>query len=159
MSTIQATVNWTTTIAESFTAAELPAIGALTIVQKANNSVERLNAASTPPVTKAYSEVLTGTQTLDLTALVRSLGATLDCTGLRLQYIRLVNLSLTNYVEIEDGASNPYQLFAGQKVRVLAKAPYQQGFVDGLADVAAGAKLLKFTATAAQTYHVELLFG
>ena len=156
---VNAQISWAAQIQELYPAADQPSIGALSIAYQANNTIDKLNGASTPPVSKIYSEILTGSQALDLTALARSFGAALNLTGLKLQFLRLINLSATNYVEIADTGANAYPINNGEPVRWLAGDKKQFQWTDALADVGSGAKILSFTATAAQTYHLLMLFG
>jgi hypothetical protein len=160
MSTVQVTIPWLASFVESYTAAELPGSGATRINHAANQSTSRLNATSTPPATKPYSEELTGSQNLDLTALVRSIGTSpINCTGLKLQFFRLVNRSTTNTVDLDDGATNAYQINNGDAYRVPAESKVQGEWKDKLADVDATHKNLAITATAGQTYHLMMVFG
>lgn len=158
MSTINAALRLSLDVLESFSASELPTAASPSVKHNQANLAQTLNASSTPAGTKLYAKKLTGTQTLDLTALTDTLGAALDCTGLKLQAILLENLSTTNTVVISDPA-NPYSLNATAAITVPAGATLGMYFNDKLADVAAGAKGITFTATAGQTYNLLMVFG
>ena len=128
-------------------------------IEDGNVTNERLDAASTPPATKYYSEILTGTQNLDLTALSRSERDTLDASGLKLQTLRLINISTTNSVTLQDGASNAYQINGGDTEVLPPECRLMRTFSDSLADVDASNKNITVSATAGQTYRLTMIFG
>lgn len=159
MSTITATIVLNPDVAETFTAAELPGVGGTVLNYTQLKQTKRLTASSTPPATKVYGEKITSSTALDLTALVRSIGGTIDTTGLKLQYLHLENLSAANTVTVADGDANAYQIAAGQSIVVPAGGFLALFFNDKLADVDATHKAIKFTATAGQSYDLLLVFG
>lgn len=123
------------------------------------NIADTLTASTTPPVTKKFSDELTATLNLDLAAYTDpELGAD-DATGLKVQAIRVNNLSTTNILTISDGAANPYQLNGGADIVVPIGGWVEMYFNDQLADVAAGAKTIDFTPTAGQGYQVMIIMG
>jgi len=140
---------------------DVDSAGSLDTVHSAFNQAQTLNADSTPPVTKKYAAELTGTQTLDLTAAADPELGTLDMSGLKLQAMLVVNLSTTDNLVVEDGAANPYQVNAGDTIVIEEGGEnFALMYFGGkLADVAAGAKNLKFTAAPGESYQVILVFG
>ncbi len=143
-----------------YTEAELPGIGASSIAHAAFNGQWNLDPTVTAqPVTYVYAEKLTSSQTLDLTALARTLEATINATGLKIQAILLNNLSTANTVLIDDNAANENQINAGADVTIQPESSLAMVFKDKLADVDATHKLVTFTATAGQSYEVALALG
>jgi len=166
MSTISATQRFGLSVMETFTEAELPAAKNRTIVDDQFGSSVKLDAASTPPATKAWSAKGTSTQTIDLTVLDRSVGPSINASGLRLQMLLLNNLSATASLMIDKGASNGYPINGSSEGLVVPPSGSAQlYFADGLADVASGAKTLDVTVTPAgsgvevEDFEIQLVFG
>lgn len=159
MSTIEATIVAQSTVLEIFSAVESPGTGEQVLSYDQFNTRHQLNAASTPAATKVYGEKLTGPQSLDFTALVRSIGGTIDASGLTLQVLRLVNLSATDDVDFDDGGANPYQVNAGDPIRIPPGGEALLYYNDELTDVAAGAKDVDITAAAGEDFQLTLIFG
>ncbi len=159
MSTLEATLDVRPTVIETFSAVELPGVGSQQISYDQFSTRNQLNASSTPPATMVYAEELTGPQNLDLTALARSIGGTIDTSGLKLQAIRVINLSTTDLVDIEDGAANAYQLNNGDAIRIPAGGELLLYFNDKLADVDGTHKMLDVTPAGGEDVQVMLLFG
>ena len=157
MSTTKAAISVSLGVTIATTAAEDPASGGATKSYRGLDKRLACNATSTPPVTQAYVEYLSGNQTLDLTALVRTGLATLNATGLKLQAIEIVNLSTTNTVTVANGDTSAYALQGGQSIVVQPGGFALMQFYDKLADVAAGVKNIKITAT--DTYLLGMVFG
>jgi hypothetical protein len=162
MSTITSRQRFQTTIAETFSAEELPAIAAasraLSYDQFNGNVV--LGPSTTPPATKAWTGILAGDQTLDLTALSRAVGNDVDATGLKLRQILVNNLSASAVLTIAPGASDPYEFNGtGGEKAIPAGGKYQEYFADGLGAVGPTHKTLDITIAAAQTYQIALVFG
>jgi hypothetical protein len=121
----------------------------------------RLNATSTPPVTKAAYLTLTGTGVdsgvIDFTALAGPLGSTIDCTGLKLQGFRATNKATSDgYITFVQGALTPYvildmQVYPGETLMHL--------FNDRLEDVAAGVKRIDWDCSDDCEVELTLLFG
>lgn len=161
-STVQANIVMNPGVTETFAATDLPSIGALSLPYAAFSKRWALNAASTPPATKVYGEEVTtdGAETLDFTALARSIGGTIDCSGLRLQALMLINESTTNTVTIKKGAANGYDFNAtAQTILVQAECALMMTFNDDLVDVDGTHKEIDITATNGQKYFLLLLFG
>jgi hypothetical protein len=161
-STIQANIAVNPGVTETFDATTLPTIGATSLQYSTFSKRWTLNASSTPPVTKVYAEEVTsdGAETLDFTALVRSIGGTIDATGLKLQALALYNKSTTNTVTIGKGASNGYDFNAtAQTIVVQAESYLLLTFNDDLADVSGSVKTIDIVATSGQAYDLMLIFG
>jgi hypothetical protein len=142
-----------------YSAAELPAASNRTFGFNGFNTNVSLDGTTTPPITKYWGKKLAGNQSLDLTALVPDLGTTINGTGLKVQAIRINNLSATNSVTVSNAVANPYSLNAGNPLVVPAGGTLVLLFNDKLADVAAGAKAIEIAATAGQDYQIELWLG
>jgi len=157
MSAINQTLVFKATVVETFTAAEAPSASDRQITHSNFDETKTLNATSTPPGAQVYTKELTGNQSLDFTALVKDLGDTIDCTGLKLQSILLNNTSSSNTVTWADGGANPYSVNGGASKVIQAGGKWQEFFNDKLDDVAAGAKAVDITAT--DSYQIVLVFG
>jgi len=158
-STVQANVQITPGAVETFPAADLPAVGQLPLAYSGFAERWSLSATSAPPVSKVYAEEITSSKDLDFTALVRSIGGTINASGLKVQYVQINNLSTANTVAVADGDANAYQLQGGESILVQALGSVAMFFNDKLADVDATHKGLKITATAGQKYQILILFG
>lgn len=159
MSTLNAAMRLTLDVLETFSADEYPLAAAPAMKINAANLSQTLNATSSPAATKMYAAELTGSQSLDLTALTDRTGAALDCSGLKLQALLVKNLSTTDAVVIADGASTPYSLNATADLTVPVGGTLGAYFADQLADVAAGAKDIDITAGVGEDYQVVMLLG
>lgn len=122
-----------------------------------------LNATSTPPVSKQSSithALSAGAKTIDFTALAGTNGATLDCTGLKLQGILVSNPAGNATINIAPGSSNPYPIFgAANDIDVPAGSKFAFYFADTLADVSSTVKTLDITGTGTEEFDLQLLFG
>lgn len=102
-----------------------------------------LNASSTPPATKTYSDEIqlaAGAATLDLQALDRGDLTDADFTGLKVQVaIFYAHSTNTDTVTIADGAANGYEIFgdANGQVTLNPGDIIVQYCTDTLDDVAA----------------------
>lgn len=161
MSTPTANIVLNAGAVEALSSTEIPIVGATNLNLAAFSKKHALNASSTPPLTKMYGERITssGADTKDLTALTRTLLATLDATGLKLQALILINNSTTNTVTIADGDSNPYAINSAAAIVVPAGGELYMYFNDKLADVDGTHKNIKFTGTSGQTYDLLMCFG
>jgi hypothetical protein len=166
MSTIAAAFRAVLEFAETFSTVELPAVGNRTITNNKFNAGVKLDATTTPPGAKGYAAKLAGTQTLDLTALARTSGGTIDATGLKLQAILVNNLSTTATLSISKGVSDGYAFNGASGNYVVPPEGTQLVFFnDALGDVGAGAKNLTFTVTPAgsgtevEDFELILIFG
>lgn len=166
MSAIAATLRFGLSVLETFTAAEMPASKNRTVTDDGFNTTVNLGAATTPPGTKGWAALLSGTQTIDATALTRTVGPAINATGLRLQALLVNNLSTTATVSLAKGSSNglPFNGASGGLV-VPPSGSALLYFADGLADVAAGAKTIDITVTPAGSgtevlnFQIQLVFG
>ena len=158
MSTISATLRFYLSFVEQFSAAEMPASSGRSISNDQFGQAFKLAAGSTPPAAKGWAGQLTGNQTLDFTALARTIGPTVNATGLKLQAILVNNLDDANPLVIAKGAVNGYAFnaAAGNKT-IVAGGSYQEFFNDGLADVDATHKTFDITATG--DFQILLVFG
>ena len=160
-STISVTQRFQCTVNETFDAASVLSASTRLIVHSEFDSKESLTASSTVPATKVYAEKLTGTTTLDLTSLTRSLGeGTATFAGLKVQCLMVNNLSATNTVTVENGASNPYVLFGGEKLLIPIGGKVNMFFNEQLAAVVDSTNdQVKFTQTAGQSCEVIMVAG
>lgn len=166
MSTITATQRFALAVLEAFTAVELPASNNRSLNNDQFNKTVTLSATTTPPGTKGWAAKLTSSQTINLAALTRSVGPTIDATGLRLQMVLVNNLSTTATLAIDKGASNGYPINGAAGGQVIPPGgSWQAYFADGLADVAAGARTLDATVTPAgsgtevEDFEIIMVFG
>ena len=166
MSTISATQKFSLSVLETFTEAELPSAKNRGLLSDQFGSSIRLDAASAPAATKAWAAALDGSQTIDLTALARTVGAAVNATGLRLQMLLLNNLSGTATLLLDKGASNGYAINAAAEGLTLPPGgSVQLYFADGLVDVDATHKTLDATVTKAgsgtevEDFEIQLVFG
>lgn len=158
--TIVATTSLQHSWHETYLAVDTPVFGQQSFsYDQFNKTIGALTASTTPPVSMVYGEKLTGTQTLDFTALARTIGDDLNCTGLKLQSIQVENLSTTNVIDIEQGAADPYVINDADDIQVPVGGTLFMHFNDELADVSGTVKNLLITQTAGQSCNVLLLFG
>lgn len=125
------------------------------------NRAFQVKDTDTPAASIDSSQSLTGTQTLDLTALATAKGTT-DCTGKKLRALQLKNRSTnTGKLTIGPGVSNPYPLFGtGITVDVQLDGHLLLWFGDGLAAVAAGVKTITITPNnGADVFDIQLILG
>jgi len=159
-STVLATHQVLHNINETIPEADAPGVGNHVVpYANFNKTIGPLDADSTPPAKQIYAELLTGTTTLDFTALVRSIGDTIDATGQKLQSISVENLSLTDVIDVEQGGANPYVINDADDVQVPIGGTVFMHFNDKLADVSPTVKDLLFTIAGGETANVLLLFG
>jgi hypothetical protein len=158
MSAISAIIRFYTAFNEVFTAAEIPASSNRSVNNDQFNRTIKLSASSTPAATKGWAGVFTGNQTLDFSALARTVGPTVNATGLKLQAILVNNLDATNPMTIAKGAANGYAFngAAGNKV-ITPNGSWQEYFAGGLAAIDGTHKTIDITATG--DFQVILIFG
>jgi len=119
-----------------------------TIQHKTTEGRITLNASSTAPATKVWSEQITlgsGTHTIDLTSLSRSTLSTVDMTGLKVQAVKIFTATdNTEDTVFTVGASNGYHIFGGSagKVTMVEGAYLEFYFPEGLADVSSTVKTI-----------------
>lgn len=166
MSTIEATLRNYLSFQEKFTAAEMPASRNRSITNDQFNQTKTLKASTTPAATKGWAGEKTGTQTLDLTALTRTVCPTVDASGLKLQAMQIVNLSTTATLSIAKGASNGYAINGASGNYVIPPSgSLLVYFAGGLGAVGPTAKTIDCTVTPAgsgtevQDFTVSLIFG
>ena len=159
--TVSARVGLQFNLATQYSAVESPGTGLMEVARQAFNKAWNLASGGTPPVNAAavYGEELTSSQALDLTALVRSVEATLDVTGLKVQGFLLTNLSTVNTVVIADSGANAYLLNGGAAITVPPTGSVVVMAPEKLADVDATHKIITLTATAGQKFQLALIFG
>lgn len=126
-----------------------------------------LNSGSTPPVTMVVVAELTlsgGAYTLDFTSMTGLAGASRDASGLKLQYLEVINPAGNGNLYVVPGASNGYNIpNASSRWDLLGHstldAVMAAVFNDDLADVSGSAKTLDFSGTGTESFFVKLLFG
>jgi len=159
MSTLTANMQFSLSVNEVFSAAECPSAGDRTLVHNQFNELVSFSASSTPPISQVFAKQYTGTQNLDLTALVKDIGGTIDCTGLKVQAILLNNLSTTDELIVSDGGANPYSLNGGDDKEVPPGGRWQEYFADQLADVDATHLAIDITPAAGEQFQIIMIFG
>lgn len=157
---VTATVAFTCTVAETLpNNTDSAADANRKVTHGAFDETFTLNATSNPPATTfaGFVKALTaGAATIDLTALTGTNGATVNGTGLKVQVLRVKNLG-ANDLTISTGASNGYN-FGGSAV-IKPGALFMIYVVDGLPDVAAGAKNIDLAGTTTQTSEWSIVMG
>lgn len=131
-----------------------------TLTFDAYNESGTKNATSTPAVTKQSQFLLTltaGAATIDLASLTGANGATVDLTGLRVQFIRIKNLG-ANSMAFAEGASNGIALSTGT-ITVPAGGIVQFYLADASPDVASGDRTIDVAGTLVQTAEVTIVAG
>lgn len=121
-----------------------------------------LTASTTPPVTKVAEFLLTlstGAATINLASLTGTNGATVDLTGLKVQFFRVKNLGANNMVFVP-GASNGIDLWgAASSNTIFPGAVAMWFFNDASPDVASGDRTIDVTGTGAQTAEITIVAG
>ncbi len=112
-----------------------------------------LDGTTAVPLTKAWSDTRTlsgGTETLDLTALTRSPAATVDCTGLKIQFVLIkADAANTQVLTVAGAAATPYEFYGDASGQISIPAGgvnYLYG-KDALADVSATVKSVTISST------------
>ncbi len=125
-----------------------------------------LNASSTPPATKSWSDQRTlsgGTDTLDLEALVQAGLSNINMTGLKVQLIKIFAASAnTAVLVVKDGTTNGYNIFgdASGQVSIPAGGTVMLFGNDGLQDIAASDSEIDITSTDADAiYDILIVAG
>lgn len=137
-----------------------------TAVHETTDESGTLNAGSTPPATKAWSDerqLAGGTDTFDLTALANGNLANVDFTGLKVQLVKIVaDPTNTDDIVVADGASNGYHLFgdASGQITLGPGGAALLFFQDSLPDVSGTAKNVTVTSADADAiYDIILVAG
>jgi hypothetical protein len=158
MSSISATARFFISFLEQFTSAELPASNNRNVTNDLFAKSIKLNSATTPAATKGWAAKLAGNQTLDFTALTRTVGQTVNANGLKLQAILVHNLDAANPVVIAKGAANGYAFNGATGNETIPPAgSFQKYFAGGLTAIDATHKTLDITAVG--DYQIILIFG
>ena len=133
-----------------------------TVTHDAFNEGGTLTSATTPPVTVCAHFVQTlsgGAATINFAALTGTNGATVDCTGLKPQLVRVKNLGANNLV-ITEGASNGLALLgASFSVTVFPGAVHEFFLNDAASDVASGDRTIDLAGTGSQTSEWTIVAG
>ncbi len=130
-----------------------------TVVHNKFNVNKTLNAATVPPVTQVSSQTLTGTQTIDLTALP-TIPGNVNATGLKVRAFVITNKAGNTGALAVGGAANPYLLLGAITLSIPVGGTVAVDCADGLVVVAAGNKNLLFTPNnPADSYNVEIVVG
>lgn len=127
-----------------------------------NNGPKTLNATSTPPASMSSSDQLTGTQTLDLTALPGVNGAVQNGTGLKVQAVMIQNPKTnTGALAVSPGAANPYPIWgAGNALDIPLGGSIELDMGGNQIAVSATQKTILFTpAAGGDKYNVVIVLG
>jgi hypothetical protein len=131
------------------------------IIHDALDKSVTLNASSAVPATKCSVDTIAltaGAKTVDLTALAGANG-TVDGTGLKVQFIRIVNNG-ANAMTFAEGASNGYELLGNGWTITLPAGGYMQFYLpEGTPDIASGAKTIDVSGTGTQTFDLTVVMG
>lgn len=161
--TITPSINLTAVETRSFDAASNSTI----IHSGFNVAGPKLSATTTPPVSvvsyQTYA-LVAGAKTIDLRALLDSVDAAIDCNGLKVQTVIIVNPNGNSALNVAPGASNPYPLLGAGNDFTLPAATAGDvvaAFVlpEGTPDVSGTVKTIDFTGTGTQTFKVGLVLG
>lgn len=133
-----------------------------TIRQNGFDFSSTISATSTVPATKCAFDsaaLVAGAYTLDLSNTVGTLGATVDMTGLKVQFILVKNTG-SNRITMSQGGSNPYNL-GGASFTIPIEAGQTIGLygADVNPDVASGAKNIAFAGTGTDTFNFIVVAG
>ena len=126
-----------------------------------NRAFSKKNTDATSPVSINSSQSLTGTQTIDLTALA-TVNGVVSAAGKQLRALRVSNPSTnTGKLTIGPGAANPYPLFGTtMTLDVQLDGEVEIWFGAGLAAVGATVKTILITPNnVADTYKIQLILG
>lgn len=119
-----------------------------------------LEAQSTPPATKAWSQNRTleaATETLDLTALADVGFGAVDMTGLRIQLLKIVAGTIDISLDAIKGLSNGYTMETEYHLKTN-----EIGFFynpEGLPEVEAGEKNIDISGAVGDTYQIIIVAG
>lgn len=127
-----------------------------------------LNATTTPPVTKVFSDnlaLVAGAKTLDLTSLAGPAGTTVDFTDLKVQLIALrCPEGNTLPILVQKGDANAYNLLgkdnaSSETIEVMPGDDLLVKRHDTLEDVDATHSDIKFTGNGTEAINVMLVAG
>ena len=159
MSEINAQLELKAQVTETFDETEMPGAVDRAVTYSDFGWKDRLNADSTPTAEMVHVAEGTGNASLDLTALARAFGGSLDATDKKLRMILVNNLSATTDLTIADGGANPYSINGTNDKVVKPGARYMEFFDDALADVSGTAKAIDITAGVAEDWELMMIFG
>lgn len=124
-----------------------------------------LDATSTVPLTKGWSDqrqLSTGTDTIDLAALVRANMPNVDMSGLKIQMVKIVAATAnTAGIVFADGSSNGYNIFGDGSGQVTVLAGMQLVWFgnDKLDDVGGSDKVIDVTSSDADAIYEIIIAG
>lgn len=122
----------------------------------------QLPTAAIPVTTPSFKEyaLVAGTLTIDLTALLGLKDAVQNATGLKVQYMVIINPQNNANITVAPGASNGYgmdtEVVRGSQVSDTYKVIF---CAEAFGDVGASAKNITITGTGSQTFKLGLLLG
>jgi len=153
------------TVLETLSTA-VPGAADPTLTQAGYNTEGSFSSTSTPPTTKSVVNtvaLVAGAKTIDLTALTGINGATVDFTGLKVQFVKCRNPSAnTGAITVQAGAANAYNLL-GASWKVILQTGDEftwKGSDDsGVPDVASGVKNIDLAGTGTESLEVVLVAG
>lgn len=130
------------------------------------NSSGTLSPTTTVPITKAWKDqgaLTAGAATINLTALARNNLPTIDLTGLKVQFIHVINASTNSAaLVIVDGATNGYNILGSATGAISIPVGGQFLFFgnEGLDAVAAGDATIDLSSSDTDaTYDIMILAG
>jgi len=135
-----------------------------TVKHTGHNRAEKLDADTTPPVTKvaSFSQALTaGAATINLTALVGTNDITVNGDGLKVQAVKMANPDTNeNAITATAGASNAYNL-AGADWSVALQPGQEFVFYgnDATPDISSSACEIDLSGTGTEALEVEIVMG
>lgn len=122
-----------------------------------------LGSETTPSVTKVSAQdyaLVSGSKTIDLTALLGVNDASQDCTGLKLQLMLFINSAGNADMIISGEGANGYSLGAARTIKGGSLACRDVMYApEALGDVGSSAKHLVVTGTGTQAFKLLLLLG
>lgn len=131
-----------------------------TITFDAFNTRVRLNATTTPAITKNICKTIAlagGAYTIDLTTELMANGVAVAGTGLKVRFIRITNLG-ANTMTFSEGASNGYAL-PGLPKAIATGGVYMEYFADGAPAVASGDRTIDVAGTGTQEFELTIELG
>lgn len=129
-----------------------------------NTQLSAQNAQSSPPAVLVASfeqAMADGSATIDLTALTGTNGAVVSGTGLRVQYMKLINKSSNaNSITIAKGASDGYDGFGGDfSVTLAPGAEMLLRTKDAGGDIGSSNKTLDVSGVGSQVLQAIIVMG
>lgn len=121
----------------------------------------RLTSTTTPDVEGCVVKTVTltaGAYTLDLTSMTGTNGATVDATGKKIRFLKIVNDHATQTLTVAKGASNGHTGFGSSfSLRVDGGGALLLRY--GSVAVGSGDKTFDFTGTGTNTFQLSLVYG